>query len=124
LEYFKTISLELNSWFSGDLLEHTIKKSEKIATLEKRFFWTLPQFTILNDDAKKRVLFMSDFGTGKTSLLRAKAKQLLEKDEQVIIISIENSESSKESILTIQLRAEFKSHKKATVEILKDSGIS
>lgn len=105
-------------------MEHTIEKSEKIATLEKRFFWTLPQFTLLNDEAKKRVLFMSDFGTGKTSLLRAKAKQLLEKGEQVVIISIEDRESSTESILTIQLRAEFEDQKKATVISLKGTGIS
>jgi type II secretory pathway predicted ATPase ExeA len=83
----------------------------------------LPQFTLLNDDAKKRVLFMSDFGTGKTSLLRAKAKQLLAKSEQVIIISIEDRESSTESILTIQLRAEFKDQEKATVMSLKGTGI-
>ncbi len=105
-------------------MEHTIKKSEKIATLEKRFFWTLPQFTLLNDDAKKRVLLMSDFGTGKTSLLRGKAKQLLAIGEQVILISIEDKESPTESILTIQLRAAFKDHKTATVLSLKGSGIN
>jgi type II secretory pathway predicted ATPase ExeA len=105
-------------------LGHAIAKSEKIATLEKRFFWTLPQFTLLNDEAKKRVLFISDFGTGKTSLLRAKAKQLLAKGEQVVIISIEDRESSTESLLTIQLRAEFEDKKEATVISLKGTGIS
>jgi hypothetical protein len=104
-------------------LEHTIEKSEKIATLEKQFFWTLPQFTLLNDDAKKRVLFMSEFGTGKTSDLKAKAKQLLVKGEQVVIISFEDKESSTESILTIQLRAEFEDQEKATVISLKGTGI-
>jgi type II secretory pathway predicted ATPase ExeA len=95
--------------------------SEKISTLEKRFFWTLPQFTLLNDDAKKRVLLMSEFGTGKTSLLRAKAKKLLAKGEHVVIISIEDGISSTESLLTIQLRAEF-NQEKATVIRLKGTG--
>ncbi len=67
---------------------------------------------------------MFDFGTGKTTLLKAKAKELLAKGEQVVIISFECTESSTESILTIQWRAEFEHEKKATVTSLKGSGIS
>ena len=63
--------------FAGDLLKYTEQKTEEISSLLKRFFWTVPQYSILKDDSKKRVIFMSDFGTGKTSLLKAKAKILL-----------------------------------------------
>ncbi len=41
----------------------------------KTIIWTKQQKALLDLDPK-RVLFTSDFGTGKTTLLRAKAKQL------------------------------------------------
>ena len=100
------------------MLKYTEEKTEKIASLDKRFFWTLPQFNILKDDSKKRVIFMSDFGTGKTSLLRAKAKMLWDQNQKIVIISFEDKESSQESILTVQLKTEFPSN----VHTLKGSG--
>jgi hypothetical protein len=39
------------------------------------FFWTKHQKNILESN-KRRVIFTSEFGTGKTTLLKAKAKQL------------------------------------------------
>ena len=92
------------------------EKMEKSASLAERFFWTLPQFRILSDPSKKRVIFMSDFGTGKTSLLKAKTQMLL--DQKFVIISFENKESSQESILAVQLKTEFPSK----VRSLKGSG--
>jgi type II secretory pathway predicted ATPase ExeA len=62
---------------------------------------------LLKNEAKKRVMFVSDFGTGKTSLLRTKAKQLLDRNEEVVIISFEDKDSSQDSLLTNMLRAEF-----------------
>jgi hypothetical protein len=41
-------------------------------------------------------------------LLRTKAKQLLVRNEEVIIISFEDKDSSQDSLLTNMLRAEFK----------------
>ena len=92
---------------SGDLLKYTDEKTEKISSLDKNILWTSAQFSILNDESKSRVIFMSDFGTGKTTLIRTKAKQLLRESKVVIIISFEDRESTSESLLTIQLKAEF-----------------
>ena len=50
---------------------------------------------------------MSDFGTGKTTLIRTKAKQLLRERRPVIIVTFEDRESTEESLLTVQLKAEF-----------------
>ena len=92
---------------SGDLLKYTDEKIENISSLDKNIFWTSAQFSILNDDSKKRVIFMSDFGTGKTTLIRTKAKQLLMERNAVIIISFEDRRSTSESLLTALLKAEF-----------------
>ena len=50
---------------------------------------------------------MSEFGTGKTILLRTKAKRLLSQGKEVLIISFEDSESKTESLLATLLKAEF-----------------
>jgi hypothetical protein len=101
-KYFKS-----STYFSGNLIQHTEDNSEKIASLEKQFFWTKPQYTLLNDETKKRAIFISEFGTGKTALLRTKAKRLLERNEEVVIISFEDKDSSQDSLPTNMLRAEF-----------------
>jgi len=41
----------------------------------KNLFWSKQQLNLINNDPK-RVLFTSEFGTGKTTLLKAKAKIL------------------------------------------------
>ena len=94
-------------FLTGDLLKYTDDKIEKISSLKEKIFWTLPQFTILNDESKKRVIFMSDFGTGKTTLIKAKAKQLLNRGKKVIIISFEDKGSTADSLLMISLKSEF-----------------
>ena len=59
-----------------DLVNYTTEAAEKMFEFEnKTFFWTKHQKTLL-DSNPKRVLFTSEFGTGKTILLKAKAKQL------------------------------------------------
>ena len=92
---------------SGDLLKYTDDKTEKISSLEKKIFWTSAQFSILNDKSKKRVILMSDFGTGKTTLIKTKAKQLLMEGKEVIFISFEDSETNGDSLLFMALRSEF-----------------
>ena len=101
-QYHKSNTLNL-----GDLIKHTDEKVERISSFEKKLFWTLPQYEILNDVSKKRVIFISEFGTGKTTLIRTKAKLLLEEGKKVIIISFEDRESTAESLLTTSLKAEF-----------------
>ena len=91
----------------GDLLNYTVEKIERISSLEKNLFWTKPQFKILNDQSKKRIIFMSDFGTGKTTLIKTKAKQLLMEGKEVIFISFEDSETNGDSLLFMALRSEF-----------------
>lgn len=104
----------------GDLTKYTEDMSERIASLQKKIFWTMPQFVILNDESKKRLIFMSDFGTGKTSLIRIKAKRLLDEGKEVVIVSFEDRESTAESLLTTLFKAEFG----AVVHSLRGSGNS
>jgi hypothetical protein len=59
-----------------DVPGYTTQAAEKMFETEnKTFFWTKHQKTLLNSNPK-RVLFTSEFGTGKTTLLKAKATQL------------------------------------------------
>jgi hypothetical protein len=59
-----------------DLANYTTQAAEKMFEFDnKTFFWTKHQ-KVLIDLSPKRVLFTSEFGTGKTTLLKAKAKQL------------------------------------------------
>ncbi len=59
-----------------DLANYTTETAEKMFEFDnKTFFWTKHQKALI-DLSPKRVLFTSEFGTGKTTLLKAKAKQL------------------------------------------------
>ncbi len=59
-----------------DLANYTTEAAEKMFVFDnKTFFWTKHQKALI-DLSPKRVLFTSEFGTGKTTLLKAKAKQL------------------------------------------------
>ncbi len=59
-----------------DVSNYTVKMSDEIFNLEdKNFFWTKQQLNLIERD-EKRVLFTSEFGTGKTTVLKAKAKNL------------------------------------------------
>jgi hypothetical protein len=59
-----------------DVANYTTEASDKMFYVDKNtFFWTKHQKTLI-DLNPKRVLFTSEFGTGKTTLLKAKAKQL------------------------------------------------
>jgi hypothetical protein len=60
----------------ADVANYTVQAVDKLFDFEiKTFFWTKHQKTLL-DSNPKRVLFTSEFGTGKTILLKAKTKQL------------------------------------------------
>jgi len=59
-----------------DLANYTTEAAEKMFEFNnKTFFWTKYQKALI-DSSPKRVLFTSEFGTGKTTILKAKAKQL------------------------------------------------
>jgi hypothetical protein len=59
-----------------DLANYTSETAEKMFEFNNQtFFWTKHQKTLI-DSSPKRVFFTSEFGTGKTTLLKAKANQL------------------------------------------------
>ncbi len=59
-----------------DVANYTTQSSDNMFALENQtFFWTKHQKTLI-DLNPKRVIFTSEFGTGKTTLLKAKAKEL------------------------------------------------
>jgi DNA replication protein DnaC len=94
-----------NCFTNQNLLDYTEEKIEKISTPEKLFFWSKTQFPLLHDSRKKRMVFTSHFGTGKTVLLRAKAKQLIEKGEKIVFIFFGSTDSY--SLLRTTLQEEF-----------------
>jgi DNA replication protein DnaC len=75
-----------------NLLDYTEEKIEKISTPEKLFFWSKVQYPLFNNSRNKRMVFISPFGTGKTTLLKAMARRLLVRREKVTFIfwDIEN----------------------------------
>jgi hypothetical protein len=59
-----------------DVAKYTVQTADNMNVVKNQlFFWTNHQKTIIDSD-EKRVLFTSEFGTGKTTLLKAKATQL------------------------------------------------
>lgn len=65
-----------------DILNKTLQNIKSTSTPEKLFFWSRIQFSLLTDVTKTRVAFISEYGTGKTILLKEKAKQLLKQDDE------------------------------------------
>ncbi len=57
-----------------DLANYTVQASDRMYE-EGGFFWTKHQWDLIQRD-QKRVLFVSEFGTGKTLLMKSKAKVL------------------------------------------------
>ncbi len=86
-----------------NLLDYTEEKIEKISTPEKLFFWSKAQYLLYNDSRNKRMVFISPFGTGKTTLLKSMSRRLLENGEKVTFIFWEN-----ESLLQKTYYEEFK----------------
>jgi DNA replication protein DnaC len=103
-----------------NLLDYTEEKIEKISTPEKLIFWSKTQFPLLHDSRKKRIVFTSHFGTGKTVLLRAKAKQLIEKGEKIVFIFFGSSDSY--SLLRNTLQDELGHSNQVKILTLKCTG--
>jgi hypothetical protein len=60
----------------ADVAKYTEQTADTMNVVKNQlFFWTNHQKFIIDSD-EKRVLFTSEFGTGKTTLLKAKATQL------------------------------------------------
>jgi hypothetical protein len=78
--------LQQDCFTNEDLVRYTDKKIDQISTLERVFFWNKVQYSLLNNQLLNRMVFISPFGTGKTVLLKAKAKQLVAKEEKVSFV--------------------------------------
>ena len=82
--------------FQKQILFDTIEENKK---LRETFFWTKQQKGLLEKDSK-RVLFTSNYGTGKTLVMRAKAmhlgkkRQIFELKNQVSQDSLIDSEKA------------------------------
>ncbi len=85
-----------------DVANYTNQAAENMFVQEETFFWTKHQ-KLLIDSNPKRILFTSEFGTGKTTLLKAKAKQLSCKDQIFLVFFTEP-----DGLLFQSITAEFK----------------
>ena len=65
-----------------DVAKYTVQVSDRLYDVGG-FFWTKHQWDLIQRDTKK-VLFTSEFGTGKTLLLKNKAKVLADEIDQRI----------------------------------------
>jgi hypothetical protein len=98
-----------------DVANYTTEAAEKMFEFDnKTFFWTKHQKALI-DASPKRVLFTSEFGTGKTTLLKTKAKQLAkERHLQYLKKKIESSGKiffvlfiGQDALLTHSLKSEM-----------------
>jgi hypothetical protein len=96
-----------------DLANYTTEAAEKMFVQKETFFWTKHQ-KLLIDSSPKRVLFTSEFGTGKTTLLKAKIKQLSCKDQTFFVFFTEQ-----DGLLFQSITAELKDQDHVKVVSLK-----
>ncbi len=74
------------------LIEETRKTSDAMTTMKNIFFWSKEQLNVINATREtKRMAFASEFGTGKTVLLKAKARELLGIKEPKKTATVKNS---------------------------------
>ncbi len=117
--FTRQMYLQQDCFTNQNLLDYTEKKIEKISTPEKLFFWSKAQYILFNDSRNKRMVFISPFGTGKTTLLKAMARKLLERGENVTLIFWDN-----ESLLQMAYHEDFKIFKdQIQIFLLKCKGI-
>ena len=97
-----------------DVANYTTQAAEDMFDFQKKtFFWTKHQKALI-DSSPKRVLFTSEFGTGKTTLLRAKAKQMNNEKEIFFVLFTEP-----DGFLFHSITAEFKDQDHVKVVSMK-----
>ncbi len=74
-----------------DVAKHADKVQDKVFTAEKIIFYSKDQFDILRNGTKK-VLMTSSYGTGKTTILKSKIRDMAER--YVFINSTKKKNSS------------------------------
>jgi len=101
------------------VVKYTVQASDRMFE-KKGFFWTKHQLVLKENP--KRVLFTSEFGTGKTLLLKTKAKELAAKIEQEKIFFILFTAS--DALLAEAIKKEFEENEatKRHIEVKSLSG--
>ena len=89
----------------GQLVDLTSKTSNAICNSDTIMFWSKEQYKTLKDFRNKKVALTSGFGTGKTILMRAKAKELIANRQKVVIVIFESTD--KETVLKIEYQNIF-----------------
>ena len=86
-------------------------------------FLTRVQFDLFHDPSMKRIVFNSAYGTGKTLLIKAKAKELLRNGQKVVIVLFDTVKTSFQFLLKKNYDQEFKVNtKNVKVELIKSAG--
>jgi hypothetical protein len=118
--YITTLKVLLHQMFQQgncvtkkDLLDYTKDKCESVSSSENIFFWSNVQYNVLSEPKLKRVAFNSQFGTGKTILLKEKVRSLLRENRncKIVFVVFEDRDATKESLLMKTYREEFRSSK-------------
>ena len=114
-----------------DVAKYTVQVSDRMYQ-EGGFFWTREQLNLMKRDPK-RVIFTSEFGTGKTTLLKAKIKNLEQEIEKSIKKGPNQSKELKrkiffilftapDSVLTEGIKKEFEANKQIEVKLFSEEG--
>jgi hypothetical protein len=74
---------------TGQLVQLTSQTSDKICNPDTILFWSKEQYKTLKDLKETKVALTSGFGTGKTILIRAKAKELIASGQKVVLVIFE-----------------------------------
>ena len=91
--------------FIGKSCDPDMHKNEK--DKKGSCFLTRVQHSLLNDPSMKRVMFNSAYGTGKTLLIKSKAKELLLKGEKVVIVLFDDVKTTFQFLLKKNYDQEF-----------------
>ena len=112
-----------------DITEDSEKNIDAINTIKPRrvpgkeiCFLTEIQFAMFHDDSNTRVAFSSAYGTGKTTLLKAKARYLLDKGSHVTIILFDDQKATNDFLLKKSYDQEFSSFDKVNIVLMKETG--
>jgi hypothetical protein len=85
---------------TGQLVQLTSQTSDKICSPDTIIFWSKEQYKTFKDFKDTKVALTSGFGTGKTILIKAKAKELIDSKQNIIIVIFEKSD--KKTILRME----------------------
>ena len=106
----------------SDTLKYTEYNIETRSRVNN-IFWTNTQFLIFNG-FNKHIFFPSAYGTGKTILIKAKAKELVVENLKVIIVLFKETDTSQDSLLQLTYENEVfgPENRKAKIFSLDNSG--